>query len=239
MNIVFISDGHFSGLDDPNQADLVKFLDSLENIGALAILGDLFDFWTGSNRVVEKNYRPALDALERVKKRGIDIIYLEGNHDFSMGPIFTERLKASVHNEFLELRVGDARFLLGHGDTVSMTTGYRVWRAFLRGPFFKLIAFAARPSGVWAIANKLSRRSRKKTGAKRENTTEKALREFAKARIKDGFDGVMLGHSHEAGVHEEVVNGKKGVYANPGSWAGGRTYLFYDGTEFSVRRWKG
>lgn len=236
MRMVFIADGHLKGIGDPNQAALVEFLDSLK-ADTLAVLGDLFDFWTGSNTVATSQYRPTLDAFSRLRKRGVRIMYFEGNHDFSMGPFFTGELGARVFDGLTELEVAKKRLVIGHGDTVAMSGGYRLWRAYLRSPLFKVMAAIATPNGVWAIANRLSKKSRKRASLSAENFVEKRLREFAGERIGDGADFVVLGHSHEPGVNPLESKGRRGVYANPGSWARDKSYLVFDGKSFIVQRW--
>ena len=161
MKTVFVADAHLKGQGDPNQAALVKFLSNLK-VDNLVMLGDIFDFWTGANMVVERNYSTVLDELLKLKGRGAHIFYVEGNHDFSMGPFFTSKLKARVIPDMGEASLDGKRFLLLHGDTVSMTFGYMLWRAFLRSPVFRVIAWAATPGLVWKCAMGLSRRSHTK-----------------------------------------------------------------------------
>lgn len=236
MRMVFIADGHLKGIGDPNQAALVKFLDSL-NADTLAVMGDLFDFWTGSNSVAASQYAPVLDAFSRLRKRGTKIMYFEGNHDFSIGPFFTDELGAKVFEGTTDMELAGKRFFFGHGDTIAMSTGYRLWRAYLRSPLFRVMARAATPSGVWAIANRLSKKSRKRAYPSKENIVELRLREHARAEVGKGADFVVLGHSHEPGVNPVESGGRRGVYANPGSWARDKSYLVFDGTAFRVERW--
>jgi len=227
MKIVFIADAHLKGLQDPNQKLVVEFLDSLGAIDKLIVLGDLFDFWTGYNRVVEYNYRPTLEALERLKGRGASIVYIEGNHDFAMGSFFTDTLKAIVCPEHYELDLDGKRYYLAHGDTVKMTPGYRAWRAFLRSPLYNVATAIARPAGVWGIALYLSNKSRSRHNRRAQayNATERSLREFAAEKIRSGMDGVILGHSHSSGIH--ALAG--GLYANPGSLRDGQYLVWEDG----------
>lgn len=236
MRMVFIADGHLKGKSDPNQLALVKFLDSLK-ADTLVVMGDLFDFWTGSNTVARTEYKAVLDAFGRLRKRGTKIMYFEGNHDFSMGPYFTVELKAKVFEGISKMELGKSRFLLGHGDTVAMTTGYRLWRAYLRSPVFRVMARVVTPSGVWAIAKRLSKKSRKRVLPK-ENMVELKLREYARVEVGKGADFVVLGHSHEPGVSPLESGGRHGVYANPGSWARDKSYLVFDGKHFRVEKWR-
>ena len=136
MKMVFIADGHLKGIGDPNQAALVEFLDCLK-ADTLAVLGDLFDFWTGSNTVAFEQYRPALEAFSRLKKRGVKIMYFEGNHDFSMGPFFTSELKARVFDGLTTLEIGKKKFVVGHGDTVAMSSWLQALAGVPEEPSFQ------------------------------------------------------------------------------------------------------
>ncbi|MBI5642593.1 MAG: UDP-2,3-diacylglucosamine diphosphatase [Deltaproteobacteria bacterium] len=234
MKIVFVADGHLKGPEDPNQIKFVQFLDKLTSVNALVVLGDLFEFWTGSNDVVYRNYLPVLEGLARLKSRGADIIYLEGNHDFSMGSFFKEKLKAGVYPDSCEYRIDGKRFLLLHGDTVSMTFGYSLWRSFLRSIFFRLIARALTPNVVWRIAMRLSSKSRKYNNKDGGGDTDRKLRDFAGKILASGLDGVICAHSHIAAVNKE----KSGIYANPGSWAGEKSHLIYENGAFRIEKFK-
>src|SRR3989338_2283359 len=198
MKIVFIADAHLKGLKDPNQGRLVGFLESLEGADVLVMLGDMFEFLTGSNRVARRQYGPSLIALERLSKRGVRIICLEGNHDFSLGPLFAGTLKAAVYPDLADIELDGRRFLFGHGDIVSMSRGYSVWRGFLRSLLFRLLAAVLTDGAVWAVANYLSSRSRGYGRA--HSAIDERLKRFAGERLKGGFDAVVFGHSHAPGV---------------------------------------
>ena len=63
MKIVFIGDAHIKGLSDPEMPALCAFIDSLWPINTLVIMGDLFDVWTGTNKVTLHEYGPLLQSL--------------------------------------------------------------------------------------------------------------------------------------------------------------------------------
>ncbi len=237
MNIVFVADAHLKGLDDPNQASLVEFFDGLDGVDLLVILGDLFDFWGGDNRVVRRHYRPTLDALLRIRERGIKILYLEGNHDFSMGKFFIKTLEADVYGDCVELEVeGDKRFFLAHGDIAAGGVAHAAWRQSLKSGLMRMLMVSLGPWAVWKIAGALSRKSRQYSERK---DVDAVLRDFAVRRIGSGSDAVVLGHSHVGGVCTEKSGGRVGTYANPGSWAGAKSYLRYEKGEFKLKKWKG
>ncbi len=233
MKIVFLGDAHLKGEGEASESALLEFLQNLKNVDYLVILGDLFDFWTARNTVACLRYRGVLNALKDVKEGGVKIIYVEGNHDFSMGRFFTDELGAEVVEGSLIVELDNRKFYLTHGDTVEMTKGYRRWRGFLRSPLFDLLNMALPSSLVWGIAMKLSGRSR--SYDTKGPALDKKLREFAGERIKGGADIVVMGHSHMAGVTE--IGG--GIYANPGGWQGGQSYLLYEKGKMELRKYGG
>lgn len=242
MKIIFIADSHIKGLDDPNQASLVSFLDGLaasiegERPDKVVLLGDIFDFWVGFKSVVYHRYLPLLNSLLRLREKGVRFLYLEGNHDFFMGEFFTDVLEADVYMDNCRLSLEGKEMYLSHGDAVNMSLGYATWRAFLRGRLFRILKWLTSPKLIIKVADMLSRKSR--SYGKRSELVERRMKDFAKRRILSGFDVVILGHSHMPGVHLVGDETKSGVYANPGSWTDGN-YLVYEKGELKLERFVG
>jgi UDP-2,3-diacylglucosamine hydrolase len=236
MKIVFIADAHIKGLDDPNQKSLAQFIDGLGNVDTLVILGDLFDFWTGFGNAVYCHYIPLLNSLIRLRRAGTNIIYVEGNHDFSMGDFFTGVLGAKVIPYYEVTDFDGKKFYLSHGDSVDGGLGHALWSRFLRSFVLKIMARIAGPSAVWNIAGRLSINSRKYN--KPFEKVDAKLRVFAKQKISNGCFAVILGHSHLAGTHKEEADGKKGFYINPGSWMNNCSYAIYENGKFSIENYR-
>ncbi len=236
MKTIFIGDAHIKGLDDPGMAPLCSFIDSLWPVNTLVIMGDLFDVWTGTNDVTMNEYGPLLQRLRVLKCKGTKIIYIEGNHDFSMGHFFTGDLMADVYPESHTMNIDGKKIYLSHGDTVLMSAGEKLWRAFLRSPLFTILSKLLGPKMVWKTARKLSHKSRN-YGAKKE--VESALNEFAAKKLAEGYDGVIFGHSHVGGIHDEAAGPGTGFYANPGGWINEKSYLVYDNSELRMEKLSG
>ncbi|MBI5970678.1 MAG: UDP-2,3-diacylglucosamine diphosphatase [Deltaproteobacteria bacterium] len=234
MKTAVVADAHLKGLTDPNQASLVKLLDGFiaNKLDAIIILGDLFDFWRGFNQVVYHHYEPVLAALLRLKASGVKIIYFEGNHDFNMGGFFTGTLGAEVHKASCEMEIDGKIIFCAHGDLIAGGLAHKVWKGFVTGWLCGLLVRLAGPELTWKAAAMLSKKSRDYGGKKPR--VESVLRGCAKRMIGKGADAVLLGHSHAAGVTKIEAEGRKGVYANPGSWAGDKTYLVHENGEFRV-----
>jgi len=226
MRAIFIADAHLKGLNDPNQKHLCAFLENLKDIDKLFILGDLFEFWTGYNKTLEYNYSPVLVQFKRLKESSTDIIYVEGNHDFSVGQFFKDILDGAVYPDSADITLDGKRFFLAHGDIAEHSISYKIWRRFLRSPVVSIIVKIVPPFLVWKAAMILSKKSR--GNHKRGDVLDNLQREFAKEKIKQGFDIVIFAHSHVPEISEIAVNGKKGIYANPGDWIKEFSYLVYE-----------
>src|SRR3972149_5949547 len=192
MKAIFIADAHIRGLDDPKQNRLCSFLDSLKDIDRLFILGDLFDFWTRYSKVLEYHYSPLLARFRRLMENGTHIVYVEGNHDFSVEPFFKEILGGEVYPGFADINLNGKRLFLAHGDILE----------------------------------------------KRMTAMDNLQKEFARDKIKEGFDIVILGHSHIPGISEVTAEGIKGFYANPGDWIKEFSYLVWEDGALRLERYK-
>lgn len=254
MKTIIIADGHLKGTGDPHMKTLVDFLDSFSGpdgvsggspadvggavINRLIILGDLFEFWTDFKETVYSRYFPVLAALHRLARQGVEIVYVEGNHDFNMGSFFTGELGARVSGEFYEFEDGGRRFFVGHGDTIKCDLMYRLWRWFVRiKPVSWIFKGLLNPAFALRLGIYLSGRSRA-YGEERGRKIERNLSAFATRKIADGMDVVLMGHSHVAGIHEIEVDGRRGTYANPGSWTDG-SYLILEDGKITLERFKG
>ena len=78
MRVLFLSDIHIHP-DHPSPAD--HFCDFLDNVKVdkLVIFGDLFDFWWSVD-TPPALYNEVLQVLERCNARGIELLWLPGNH---------------------------------------------------------------------------------------------------------------------------------------------------------------
>ena len=236
MKAIFIADAHIRGLDDPKQNRLCSFLDSLKDIDRLFILGDLFDFWTRYSKVLEYHYSPLLARFRRLMENGTHIVYVEGNHDFSVGAFFKEILGGEVYPDFADINLNGKRLFLAHGDILEKSAGYKIWRGLLRSRILDAIVRITPPAFVWKVAMMLSKQSR--SNNKRMTAMDNLQKEFARDKIKEGFDIVILGHSHIPGISEVTAEGRKGFYANPGDWIKEFSYLVWEDGGLRLERYK-
>ncbi|MEE2751864.1 MAG: UDP-2,3-diacylglucosamine diphosphatase [Myxococcota bacterium] len=216
MYAAMLSDAHLSGLDDPNQHHLVKWLDEIE-APRVFLLGDIFGFWWGFSEVVYGDFVPVLAALERLKRRGVQVDWIRGNHDFAMGAFVEEGLGIGVHDH-LDVTLGGKRYLLDHGDRADRRLGYRFSRGFLRSRVFAGAMRLLGPGSARRLGVALAGASH--ANMRTPEVLLEAQRRWASERLSSGFDVVVLGHSHQPSVQttEEGVLVNLGDFVSHHSW---------------------
>ncbi|HBQ20307.1 MAG: hypothetical protein A2Z91_05710 [Deltaproteobacteria bacterium GWA2_38_16] len=235
--IIFVSDLHLKGIRDPRMKAFLSFLEQEKtSLSRLVIGGDLFDFWMGFNAVVFYEYVPVLNKLLELKEVGVKIDYIEGNHDFSLGPFFTEALKVNVIKEESMFQLGDFKIYMAHGDEVNRKDyGYLFLRWFLRACFTKALVKFLPPSWIWKLSQRSSHVSRNYRSANPKAI--QLFRDFARQKLEtENMDVVILGHTHHPDQQEFMVQGKKKFYFNTGDWISHFTYLEYDQGIFSLKK---
>ncbi|GAC1447612.1 MAG: UDP-2,3-diacylglucosamine diphosphatase [Desulfuromonadaceae bacterium] len=201
MRAIFIADAHLVSPNDANYRLLLRFLNELEGeLDTLYIMGDLFDFWLGFPSHPFTRYDAVLDALERLTVRGCKLVYFEGNHDFHLGPIFSQRLKAEIHSGPSIESVQGRRLYICHGDQINREDRlYRMLRFLLRT---RLVAAGVRhfpPAWAEKIRERLQKQSQAGYSAKTARWDyRQILLDFARRLRKKGCDGLVTGHFHLA-----------------------------------------
>lgn len=224
----FIGDAHLSDDDPGRQALLIRFLEeNRDRMERLVILGDLFEFWFGFQGYIDPAYRPLCDTLVSLTRSGIPLIYLEGNHDFALGPFFKETLGAEVYPGSHTLDIHGQRVFLAHGDGLARGDFlYRFWRGLLKNRACYGIIRRLGPERTHRLKNLISRRSwmhRRRAFGQGECPDER----FARDRCLEGADVVVLGHTHQPCEKTFRLSGRTCYYFNVGDWMKHFSYLQY------------
>lgn len=201
MRTIFIADAHLMSPDDANYQLLLSFLRELEGeLDTLYILGDLFDFWMGFPSHPFEQYDAVIDALERLVARGCRLVYFEGNHDFHLGAIFSQRLKAEVHSGPATVSVQGKRLYLCHGDQINREDYlYRILRFVLHSRLAAAAVSHFPPSLALIIRERLQQRSRAGYVTKTVRWDyRQIIFDFASSLRGQGYDGLVTGHFHLA-----------------------------------------
>ena len=233
--VYFISDAHLGSgepFDKEIETSFLKFLYFVQKKGdALYIVGDLFDFWFEYHSVIPRKYFRVLCALNSLVENGMDVSIMTGNHDFGMDRFFEDELRIHIYKEPLELKLGNRRLYISHGDGLAKKDrSYRLLKKIIRNPvnifFYRLL----HPDIGFALATCFSRTSRNFRELK--DADEDYIR-FARNRFSKGFDFVILGHTH---LPLEYREGKK-TYINTGDWINHFTYAKLEKDHLSLEYW--
>lgn len=226
MAVYFLSDAHLGADDDRNEQikldKLFAFFKLVENTGhKLYILGDLFDFWFEYKHAIPKQHLKAVFKLAALVEHGVEIHYITGNHDFWLGDFLEKEVGIRIHRDKIEVIENGLKLFLIHGDGLSPADWkYRVFvRATLRNRVAIALYRLLPPDWAIPFAKKMSSSSRNHTSG-RESNFIKDYEEYAKNKLAEGYDAVLIGHVHQPAF----VECENGIYINTGDFYHHFTY---------------
>jgi len=249
MRAIFLADAHLKGPAEPGYKKCLEFFAGLHGAGTfpgsesvngnkvdlIVIAGDFFDFWFERNGRIYPEFQPIVKSIARLKDEGVRICVCEGNHDFFLSDFFAGRLGIEVYPEALELSMDELRVFVSHGDTVDRENSrYLALRRFFRSSFTYRLQRIVPLSLLFTIARASSGLSRGMTVSAQERIVAK-MRLFAEEKFREGFDAVILGHSHAEILRQEQNGGEKRTFATLGDWITRYTYLVCENGRFSLK----
>lgn len=241
LPLFFISDIHLrlsrSEEEKAKRNQLVAFVDHvIERGGTLFIVGDLFDFWFEYKYVMPKAYFDVLTALYRARLKGVDIFFVPGNHDFWYLDFMKENIFTGVSTDGYSIEVNGKKFSILHGDgLLSWDRGYRLLRSLIRNRAFISLYRWLHPDIGYIIGRAISRSGRHHVHTQEYNDTVIGeLKEFARTRIEDGVDFVVMGHYHQV----RKVDLGSGTLMVLGDWIRYRSFGYFDGHDLSLNYWR-
>ena len=158
------------------------------------------------------------------------IEYIMGNHDFGHEAFFHDEFGIDIHHDDFEKVIGGRKFFLSHGDGKAFNDlPYNILKKIMRNPVSIKLFKMLHPDFGIKLASSSSKKSRKYTDKKEYGLLE-GLEDFAKRKIENGYDFVIMGHRHKA------VNKKfgEGTYINLGDWVHEPTFGIYDNGKFEL-----
>ena len=128
----FVSDVHLGlGWKDPKEREerFLKFLSLIprEEVRALYLLGDVWDFWFEYKDVIPREGSRVVAKLISLMDDGVEVHFCPGNHDIWTFSYF-ESIGMKRFDQPFFTSIAGRRFCLGHGDLL----GGAKWREWLR-----------------------------------------------------------------------------------------------------------
>lgn len=216
MNFVSISDIHIRDSKDSRYWNFLSFLNSKDILETknLILLGDVFDVLVGDFNEYTTEYSHFFEKINQLLSIGIQVYFIEGNHDFNCEENFLKTLNPSFHKNFhyrtspfLLKRNGESWYI-GHGDELDITNiKYIKYRRFIRSRIVKYFSksfFSYKK--VLKIKDDLSRKSKDIQRNFNEEVERSKFRGFAGRVLATGVDKVVLGHSHVLENEKQYFN---------------------------------
>jgi UDP-2,3-diacylglucosamine hydrolase len=239
---LLFSDVHLkpSGIDRTSDALFLSFLRSIDprEVDRIICLGDLFDFWFEYRHVHFSGYFEVLRRFAELHEQGVELHLCCGNHDLWAGDLLTRLCGLQVHHEPVHMHFGDRRALLLHGDGLNRADrGYRLFKRIASCRLLQRGFRWVHPDIAMGIARFFSKKSRDllSTAPPAEGPEAEAVRRYACARIASGEETLVIcGHAHAPVLETYGSAGFSGCYINTGDWPIHRSYVRYDGSEFTM-----
>ncbi|MBY0541468.1 MAG: UDP-2,3-diacylglucosamine diphosphatase [Campylobacterales bacterium] len=131
---IFVADSHFN---NKNQ-ELLTFLKKVESkkilTSQLFLMGDMIDFISGESRYFVKKNSVVINLLNTLSNE-IEIIYLEGNHDYNLKNLFLNIQVIKRENQPLFAKFEEKTVAISHGDNF-INWKYDLYCKFIRNTIF-------------------------------------------------------------------------------------------------------
>lgn len=237
MKDIFVADAHLLAPEDENYRTFLRFLRGLEGTTrTLYLLGDIFQFWVGYRHCVFSPYVPLLEALYRLKQSGTRLVFVEGNHDFLLGPFFRDTLACRIFPEVGVVDIDGRQVHLAHGDLMDPNDrGYRLLRATLRSWPARQLKRLISADAMWSISVWMNRKSQAHHPA-REGLIDRQqlVTDYGAKQLAAGCSAVITGHLHTP----LLIRQSQGTIIALGDWITQYSYAVYEQGQFSLETFR-
>jgi len=216
---VFVSDAHYSF----KHKELYDFLMAVRSqkiwTPQLILMGDIFDLlFGGIPYTVERNQK-VVDLINTLSDN-IEIIYLEGNHDFNLASIFPGVRVFSIKQQPVVCEYKGKPVALAHGD-FDAPLGYRLYTAVIRNPFVLRFLSFLDTLGNRFIIKALDKKLARKDDCQRISTFEAYITRHLSKQDLSRYSLFIEGHHHQDA--DFVIDGCR--YFNLPALACGRGFM--------------
>lgn len=212
-----VSDAHYSHLR-PELLDFIRAIHSKQFIPPqLILMGDIFDALFGG---IPYTYHENVELVQLINEISleIEVIYLEGNHDFNLTKVFPQAKVFKISQQPVTCSYADKKILLAHGD-FGGDFGYKLYVGLIRNPLLLFILKYVDILSNHYILKKLDAYLGKKDDCK-EFT---GFRAFIERRLSENFmcDYFIEGHFHQ----NKQLEFDTFTYINLGAFACNQRYF--------------
>ncbi len=203
----------------------VSFLSKLTNeVDALYILGDLFEYWIGDD---SRQHENVIKALKKVTNQHIQVFLMHGNRDFLIGSAFEKKTGAVLLNDPILVEIYGKKVLLCHGDTLCTDDiEYQSFRDKIRSESWKNEFLKKSLAERVSIANEFRKESELNKKKKSVKIMDVNLDEVNRTLIQFNYpDFLIHGHTHRPNQHSINLDGHQIQRIVLGDWYEQGSYL--------------
>lgn len=219
---IFVADSHFN----QKNKEFLFFLRKIQNKDItspqLFLMGDIFDFVSGESRYFISQNIEVIELLNELSEK-IQIVYLEGNHDYNLKSIFPNINVIKRENQPLLAKLkNDETVSLSHGDNF-INWKYDLYCKFIRNSFF--LRFMNLIDINFFISKKIEETLLKKSICHKIKNFEHLVRK----RVNNYTTDIIIeGHYHQGKIF--AINDRK--YINIPSLCCQKRYIKLNNLEF-------
>ncbi len=226
-SLVLASDVHIQHMADRRGRLLLDLIERLSSeVEVLVLNGDIFDFCFGDAAYYRRKFRPLGEALEAAAKRGIRVVFVEGNHEVHMDRSGWSGVEFVLARDFaLTLRSGE-RIKISHGDLITEDPLYRAFRGLIKSQFARRAASYI--PGGWLDAYSLRHAKISRSQDRYRTLNHQRILDAFRAWVDEGaFDHGIIGHFHVP--YAEPRQGRPGLLLSVDSWDRPNALIYRDG----------
>jgi UDP-2,3-diacylglucosamine pyrophosphatase LpxH len=240
VELVILSDIHL-GTYGCHAEELLRYLKTIKP-KKLILNGDIIDMWQFSKNYWPASHMQVIKHITGLMAKGTKIVYLAGNHDEMLRKFRGFRLGSFLIDNRVVIRLNGKRVWIFHGDVFDVTMQYSKWLAKLGAVGYDTLILV-NTFVNWCLQKvgkqKISLSKRVKDSVK---TAVKFINDFestaANIAISNGYDYVACGHIHHPEIKTIDTENGSVVYLNSGDWVENLSALEYDGSRWSIYRYK-
>lgn len=217
-----ISDAHYS----PDRPELLSFFKAIANgekkPPQLILMGDIFDALFGLIPYTYEQNQEMIDLLKQIAQK-IEVIYLEGNHDFNLSYVFDTIKIFPIAAQPVLCEYQGKQVYLAHGDfyidAKRTSYPYRLYTAFIRNRYILRVLRVIDNLSGHAILNSVD----KHLSMKDDCNEFQGFAEFVQKRLGDDYlcDYFIEGHYHQ----NKSLKFPNFTYINLGAFACNQRYF--------------
>jgi len=192
---IFVADSHYNENNPEFLIFLKKLLDKEIVTTQLFLMGDMFDFISGESKYFVQRNKELIDIIN-ILSNDIQIIYLEGNHDYNMEVLFPGVIVIKREKQPLEVLYKEEVVSLSHGDNFT-PWHYNLYCKIIRN--HTLLVFLNMIDYNNFISKKIYYSLQKKSICSVMNDFDS----FAKRRLQNYRSKIVIeGHFHQGKIYE-------------------------------------